>query len=275
MKIIAVGEFLIDLIDHKQQYRTIEPGGSSWNILYRLSSFQDNCYAVGFAGDDEYGHIALKQYTNIDTTHSFLLDNYKTKYVHYLLDGKVECPNHGQARSNEGSDRVVEILEKVVDKDSICVLDELNQHSSKYMKNINQLGGMIALDLGFLGRIEDISRDEITEFEKANIIYLQINRKVVNKVLEVFNVKSIQELIKNSNIQLAVITNGSGDMEVLTTTYSGMHPVNSVELVNDVGAGDAFFASMVDCCINGIDIHQAVNISSLFAVNVLNKKVGR
>ncbi|MFA5803137.1 MAG: carbohydrate kinase [Melioribacteraceae bacterium] len=272
LRVTAIGEILYDIYPDKKRL-----GGAPFNFIYHIWKILGKANFVSSVGNDENGKEMLSYLNSIgfNTKHIYIDKKYLTGTVQVKLSEdrtpqftiSPEC-SYDYITMN---DSIKELIEKETD----------------------------LLYFGTLSTRSDISRDTIQSlFEKPQLKYfcdlnlrhnfytkelikqtlltcnvLKINQDELDKLkqlfdLQRFNNRAIEQLIKEFDIDLIGLTLGEKGAELYTKSETNHYKAEIVNVVDTLGAGDAFAAILCIGYLNNMPIAEINKLANEFAAEV-------
>lgn len=259
--IVGIGEILWDVFPGGKV-----PGGAPANFAYHVSQLGLNGCVVSAVGDDALGQ-ELRQ----------LLQDKKLAELIEIVDFPTGTV---QVSLSENGIPQYEIMEQVA-WDNIPFTSKLKTIASQTM----------AVCFGSLAQRDAVSRATVNAFLKAlpadslkifdvnlrqhyydykllsdslsicNI--LKINDEELEVVSRLFELKEeteteqVRELLSNYGLSVVILTRGSEGSFIFTPDSTSFLPTPIVEIVDTVGAGDAFTAGFVASLLKGKSIEES------------------
>lgn len=256
---VSHGDIILDKIyDCNLNLLKQDGGGCNWNDLYNLASMGEKCYALGSAGNDEEGQIAInslkKLGINVDGIN---IEDKQTSVMNIIMPNKeIEDNNilHSWYSPTTNkltfhfSDNMPTVLPKELeDKEIYIILDKFMPINLEFINNVKNK--KVCLDVGHIRFFEHFTKQYLISFFKtAN--YIQLNESVIDMLYERLNICSESELFNLLNLDLLVLTKGKRGA-TFTFKDNGLirtidkAPQTVVKAIDTSGAGDAFFSTMV------------------------------
>lgn len=257
---VSHGDIILDKVyDGDLNLIKEDGGGSNWNSLYNLSYMGEKCYAIGTAGNDREGDIAISSLANYGVDTSFIKrENYSTCVMNIIIPKKTGLGDDSIIHSwyspitNKRTlffrdDLPTTIPEEISNNEVYVLLDKFEQINLDFINNIPNK--KVCLDIGHVRFIEHFSKQYLTSFFKnANLV--QLNNNVSELLFERLQVKDELELFNLLDLDLLVVTKGKKGASFIfkeNTTLKCIEKSPDViaEVVDSSGAGDAFFATVI------------------------------
>lgn len=256
---VSHGDIILDKIyDCNLNLLKQDGGGCNWNDLYNLASMGEKCYALGSAGNDEEGQIAInslkKLGINVDGIN---IEDKQTSVMNIIMPNKEIGDNNilhswyspiTNKLTFHFSDNMPTVLPKELeDKEIYIILDKFMPINLEFINNVKNK--KVCLDVGHIRFFEHFTKQYLISFFKtAN--YMQLNESVIDMLYERLNIRSESELFNLLNLDLLVLTKGKRGA-TFTFKDNGLirtidkAPQTVVKAIDTSGAGDAFFSTMV------------------------------
>ncbi len=281
MKVISIGDLVLDYVYKDSKLLGVNGGMSSHNIIANLASMGINTSVIGVCGDDSAGEISIKSLNDlkVDTTNIHKLDNINTRCFHINMTAngftsKKRCPICNKKHWYDESKIVINDVLKNISKEDILVLDNLNNINSEIIKMIEN---KVMLDLGQYYDLEKYSKNDIKDIFKRQFEIVNLNERVEKYILKLFDIENISKII---NSKLIVITRGNKGADFIINNKKIHKKLNEVSKeVDPNGAGDAFFSVFIyeylqnNQILNEDYIDNAFNNATKLTQNVV-KQIG-
>lgn len=242
MKVISIGDLVLDYYYKEGKLLGVNGGMSSHNIIANLSNFGMETKVIGACGNDIQGDIAIKSLDdlnvdvyNIDRfdvhTRCFHINN-----LEHSFTSKKKCPiclkKHWYENSLIESEKVL----KLINKDDILILDNLNLVNREIISKSNN---KIMLDLGQYYELDNYSDEDIKGIFKNKFEIVNLNERVEKYLVQRFD--NIEFIKAN----LIIITKGSKGADFIYKNKLIHKDIVSSKEIDSNGAGDAFFATII------------------------------
>lgn len=256
-------------------------GGATLNVAYHLNQLGCEIFPLSSVGSDELGKLSfkiIKDEWHCDTTGISVLDNVKTGVVDVKIDDTgdasyvIHTPAAWDYISIEKSSKNMSCQAFVYG--SVALRSSFNQQTFKDFLNIYK--GLKCFDVNLREGQNNI--EVVFEFlKKAD--FIKLNEDELIKVAHYLSIKFsdinvlVLQLIKLIGEKTICITRGEKDPVLYwqKRIYTGNSVI--VKVKNTIGAGDAFFSSMINSLINpNFDPIKALNQASLLASWVVTKE---
>ena len=272
MKIISIGDLVLDYYYLNDKLIGVNGGMSSHNIILNLKHLGHNVSVSGVCGDDAAGMLAIKSLSDekIDVSHIKQLNGIETRKFHvsYYEEGesfkfksKKRCPYCNKKSWYNESLIDINVIINILLSDDIVVIDNLNNSNIQLLSKIDN---KVMLDLGQYFEFEELSDDEVKEKLNYNFELVNLNERVSKYFVNRFKLNNITEIIK---AKLIIITKGKKG-----ATFYYNNTINNLDLkkigkeTDPTGAGDAFFSMFISEYIK-----NNYNLTDDFIVNSFNK----
>jgi fructokinase len=275
-RITAFGEILFDIYPCM---KTI--GGAPFNFIYHIKKLTGDGKFISSVGDDDLGKEVLNylKSNNISTDYILIDKNHTTGAANANLDEN-KIP-HWEIKTNcaydfiETNDKIIDLIERETDCLYFGTLARRNDISRNTLNKLFHKEIKYFCDLNL--RQDFYNADIlITSLYNANILKLNNDElKVVNGLLFKQNYDEVKlaELISSEyNIEMVCVTLGDRGAILYQNGISD-YCKNQVENVIDtVGAGDAYSSILCLGYLYGWDISKINKIASEFAAEIIQIK---
>lgn len=253
-RFVSISDLVADIYYDKNLKLIGADGGiTAHNIICNLKYFGFNTFAFGVCGNDILGKISIKSLNDCNVENDILIRNdIKTKAFHIrrvLEDNKYayrslkRCPFCNDKFWYEGSFINPEYIIKNIKKDDILVFDNLNDKNQFIIDNTNNIK---LIDLGNFKEFENLNKKEIIEKITNKFEIVNLNERVEKYLIEKLECTDSIGLFKIFNSRLLLITRGKRGNEFIFNNKRFIFPLKEViEEVDDSGAGDAFFSTII------------------------------
>ena len=273
--VVGIGELLWDLLPTGKT-----AGSAPINFVYHASRLGAEGYAVSAIGDDEDGVDILKELDKNSIQYLIEKVPYPTGTVKVDLkeDGIPEYTITERVAWDHMSPTsdAVDLAERA---DAIC-FGALAQRSIQSRETIQAILSF-APDTAY--RLFDINLRQ-HYYNKGLIeesLYLsnvlKMNSDEMNQLKELFGLSGTEDEIaiwfmEKYNLRMVVLTAGASYSTVYTPDEVSTLPIPEVEVVDTVGAGDAFSAALIMSLLNGGTLKEAHRHAVKIAAFVCSNK---
>ena len=234
-------------------------GGSNWNTLYNLSYLGETCYAVGTCGKDKEGDIALSSLEAGNVNTDFVRrDDISTSIMNIIIPNQSELGDNSIIHSwyspitNKRTlffrdNLPIELPEDILKNDIYVLLDKFETINFDFISNLKNK--KVCLDIGHIRFIEHFTKQYLTMFFKtANLI--QLNETVKPLLFERLQIQNEFDFFNLLDLDLLVVTKGKKGATFIFKEDNELKAINKepeviAKVVDSSGAGDAFFASVI------------------------------
>ena len=258
--VVGTGELLWDMLPTGKK-----AGGAPINFVYHASRLGAEGYAISAIGDDMLGKEIIEELDRYHIQHLIEKVPYPTGTVKvglteegipsYTISERVAW-DHIIATSN-----AVDLAEQA---DAIC-FGTLAQRSAQSRETIQAISSFAPTDAY---RLFDInlrqhyySKELIEEsFYLANV--LKANDREFAVLKELFGLTGSEKeaarwFIEKYNLRMFVLTAGASHSTIYTREEVSTLPTQQVQVVDTIGAGDAFSAALVIALLKGKSLEEA------------------
>lgn len=272
--IVGIGEILWDMLPSGKAL-----GGAPANFAYHAMRLGEEGWAVSAIGDDDLGREIMDIVGSKGLKNIISVTDKPTGTVEVELDGR-GVPTYNimedVAWDNIPFTPEMEVLASRAD--AVCFGSLVQRMNSRR----SVLGFVRAMRPDAL-KVFDInlrqhyySREVIEESLKLSDI-LKINDEEIRIVADMFclgddDVAACRSLIASYGLRLVILTKGADGSEVITADEVIPQSVGHVDVVDTVGAGDAFTAAFVVAYLRGETLAQAQRLATETASYVCSCK---
>lgn len=252
-KVIGIGETLLDIIFQGDQPSAAVPGGSVFNGIVSLGRTGVNVNFISETGNDRVGNLIL----------SFMRENgIPTEHVNVFPDGK--------------SPVALAFLNEHSDAEYIFYRDYPKQRLDVQFPKINEDDIVV---IGSYYALNPILRDKVTELldqarrERAivyydpnfrsahkneairlnptiieNLEYADIVRGSVDDFFYMYGMRDVDKIYRDKirfYCSTFLCTTGSGQISLRTASTTKEYPVEQLNALSTIGAGDNFNAGLI------------------------------
>jgi len=257
-KIIGIGETIMDIIFKDNQPTAAVPGGSVFNGIISLGRLGLNVTMITETGNDKVGQ-QIKE---------FMSDNgINTDYVCMYEDGRTAISLAYLNDKNDAEYTFYKDYPKArldvewpeINPDDIIMIGSyfvlnpvLRDKVKDFLDYAKEKGALIYYDINF----RSSHKDEAIKLYPTileNFEYADIVRGSTEDFDNMFEIKDPQEAYDNKvsyHCKTMLCTDADGDIRLITPNYNKKFPVNKIETVSTIGAGDNFNAGVVYALIS-------------------------
>ncbi|MGB0347314.1 MAG: carbohydrate kinase family protein [Balneolaceae bacterium] len=273
-KVVCIGEVLWDALPHGMFL-----GGAPLNVAVNLTNLGIDASMISAVGNDDLGEKTLNEIKNRGlNTESIQVNDYLTGLV------EVELNDRGVPSYVIHEDRawdnieVTEGAKTVLSSADITVFGSLslrNEVSKLAIKNLLAgFSGLKVLDVNF--RKPYYSKQLIEEL-LGHADLLKVNDEEIEEMAEWFGlesdyINSIPKLCEMFGISKAIITLGEEGSAYFAEGTFHHHSRFDVEVVDTVGAGDAFLSGVIFSLINKKSPKELLQFANALGAYVAGSK---
>jgi len=262
--VLCIGEALWDILPSGEV-----PGGAPMNVAIHLNQLGVKAPFVSCVGCDEYGNrlLAFLSQQGLDPSFIQKSNEYRTGLVTVILD---ECKNASYTICEPAawdSIRNSEALEAMAEESEILVFGSLCTRHEISRNTILRLLDIIPMSLLDINLRAPYHTREMVEPLLHKATMLKMNDEELDVVAQ-WHKKSFENtkdamvwMSEFYSLKLICTTLGQEGalLRVGDTLYQ--HPGYKAEVVDTVGAGDAFLAAFIAACIQGKSWQDALDMA--------------
>lgn len=269
--ITAIGEILYDIYSDKKRL-----GGAPFNFIYHIWKILGKANFISSVGNDENGKEILNYLNSIgfDTNYITIDNIHPTGTVKVKLDeNKIphftispEC-SYDFITLNERTNRLIE------ENTDILYFGTLTQRGEVSRNTLNSLFGKKIKYFCDLNLRHNFFTEEmiVNALEVSNVVKINYNEfeKIKNMLkLNSKDESAIERLSNYYNIDLLCITLGKEGALLYNRKEFSKYKTEVKNIVDTVGAGDAFAAILCLGYLYEIDLHTINKLANEFAADV-------
>lgn len=270
-KVTAIGEILFDVYP---EYKKL--GGAPFNFIYHVWKLTGNGKFISRIGNDDEGIeiLTFLQKQNFDTAYIQNDVNHPTGAVNVKLDeNRIPVFEIIKDRAYDFIELNKRLEELVINSDLFYfgTLAQRSEITKNTIQTLGKLSGKVFCDLNI--RQNFYSKETIHDSLKlSNVVKLNYEElELVNKML--LNVKGdlkerAQKLLNVYELELLCVTMGSEGAYLFDGNNFSHHKTEVENLVDTVGAGDAYAAMMSLGFLNKWSIEKTNKLASEFAAEI-------
>jgi fructokinase len=261
-KIVGIGEILWDLLPQGKQL-----GGAPANFAYHANALGAEGLVVSAIGNEPLGHAVLEELSakGLGTTYITPLDAFETGTVSVALDtqGVPQYTIHEDVAWDyiPTSPSLLTLANEI---DAVCY-GSLAQRSATTRDTIQAFlsatneSCLRICDINL--RQDKISTETVTPLLNAANMF-KLNDDELPVLQDLFGLngntkEQLEQLQEKFDLNLIALTKGAkGSLLVSTQESVEFQPQQSIELVDTVGAGDAFTAALIVGVLEGLPLQQ-------------------
>lgn len=264
MRVVSVGDLVTDFYYNNSKNIGVDGGKSCHNIVINLNKLGQDTAAIGICGNDILGEVSIKSLNDlgVDTSLIEMRDNIKTRSFHInFIDGdftsKKRCPICSEKEWYDDGEITFNFVRERLNKDDHIVIDNLCLLNREI---ISKCKNKLYFDIGYEAELENMTDKEIKDIFTRSFEIINMNQRVEKYLIKRFNNMDF------INCKLFIITRGKDGADFIYNGKTYNMKVKSVKEVDSNGAGDAFFASIINDYINnsfdpGKSFERATNLT--------------
>lgn len=252
-KIIGIGETIMDIIFKDEQPTTAVPGGSVFNGIISLGRLGQNVTMITETGNDKVGKMIKKFMVDngIDTSGVCVYEDGRTAISLAYLNEKNDAEytfykDYPKARLDVEWPEIN--ANDIVMMGSYFVLNPvLRDKVKEFLNYAKEKGALIYYDINF----RSSHKSEAIKLYPTileNFEYADIVRGSTEDFDNMFEISDPIEAYKNKvsfHCKTMLCTDADGDIRLITPRYNKKFPVQKIDTISTIGAGDNFNAGVV------------------------------
>lgn len=272
--IVGIGEILWDLLPSGK-----ELGGATANFAYHAFRLGAEGWAVSAIGDDLPGEEIISRLREKKLKTIIEVTDKPTGTVQVTLDD-TGVPSY-DILEDVAWDNIpfTDIMRDLAERaDAICFGSLAQRMNSRQtVRMFIQAAGAKALKIFDINLRQHYYGKDVIEESLQMADILKINDEELKVVKDMFGleggeVKVCRSLIDSYGLRLVILTKGEAGSEVITMEEVMTRGAGKVNVVDTVGAGDAFTAAFTVCYLRGKSLSDCQRIASETAAYVCSNK---
>lgn len=271
-KVTAIGEILYDVYPDKKRL-----GGAPFNFIYHIWKILGKANFVSNVGNDENGSEMLSFLNSIrfNTKHIYIDKKYPTGTVKVRINDdrtpqftiSPEC-SYDYITLNDADINLIENETDVLYFGTLSTRSEISRNTIQSLFGKPDIKYFCDLNLR-----HNFYTKALIEKTLLTCNVLKINQDELDKlkqffVIQQFNNRAIEQLIKEFDIDLIGLTLGENGAELYTKSETNHYKTEVINLVDTLGAGDAFAAILCLGYLNKMPIAEINKLSNEFAAEI-------
>jgi fructokinase len=264
-RVIGIGEVLWDLLPSGPQL-----GGAPANFAYHAGQLGAGVQVITRVGNDAWGHKILQRFEemNIDSSTVQLDEQLPTGTVNVVLNDGTPQFAINQNVAWDALFSSPEALEAARNAGAICfgTLAQRNQNAALVIQRLVAAASSASLRVFDVNLRQNFYSEEILKrsLEIANV--LKLNDHELSVLSLIFELKGdvnqkIEQLARRFDFHLVALTRAEKGSLLYQSGHWSDLPGRKMDLVDTVGAGDAFTAALVMGLLNRFDLEDIHRIA--------------
>ena len=263
MKIIGIGDLVLDVYMNEKEIVGITSGMSFANVIYNITrllkegkNIEFESIIYGVCGNDIAGNIILKELeeSGIQTKYITIKDKKDTRKFYIYLDENSNFvaskkKNYITKKESWYSTSMVkkDIPEELLSRENIYVLGSVSKNFRDIMDKIEEVEGKVCLDLGHIAAFRYISLSKLKEMLTRKYYIVNLNERVAKYLLTRFGYNEYKELKQIFLTDMLIITKGKEEIEIFVKDISYVLKNDNINYTekDPSGAGDLLFSHYI------------------------------
>ena len=263
MKIIGIGDLVLDVYMNEKEIIGITSGMSFSNVIYNITrllkedkNIEFESIIYGVCGNDIAGNIILKEAeeSGIQTKYITIKDKKDTRKFYIYLDENSNFlaskkKNYITKKESWYSTSMVkkDIPEELLSKENIYVLGSVSKNFRDIMDKIEEVEGKVCLDLGQTASFRYISLSKLKEMLARKYYIVNLNERVAKYLLTRFGYNEYKEVKQIFLTDMLIITKGKEEIEIFVKDINYVLKNENINYTekDPSGAGDLLFSHYI------------------------------
>jgi sugar/nucleoside kinase (ribokinase family) len=266
MKVIGIGEIVLDIICVDGDIYNYTGGGTVFNVLANISSSNYKLIAYGSVGDDIGGRYAVESLKSLGINTEHILyrkgkcrrayqNTINSNGVFQKTIGQTTCPICKSSLWDSSIKLKEDILDDIViNNNDIAIFDSIRKDKVDIARKLKVKGTKLFLDIGHISNLRYMSISELKNSLKLPFDIIQINGKVASFIKTRLKIANNIDFFKLLDLEMLIITNGEEGAHIFYNIDGKIGQTTISFEVTDIkdtrGAGDAFFAGIILSYLN-------------------------
>lgn len=264
MKIIGIGNLVTDYYYKNGKLIGACGGMTAFNIIANLSSNFET-YAVGICGNDKDGKIAIDSLKDLMVNTKYVSTSEKQTRCFNIniqekcIVSKKRCPICNRKKWYDNANKSIKLPKNLLEGgNTIVIFDTINEENLKLASESKENKCINAIDIGQIGILENLDRDNIIKILKNKFNFIQLNERIADFLIKKFSLKSTKKLNNIFSADMIIITYGKKGAEFIYNNKSYMYNLEKpTKELDSTGAGDLFFSVVLEHIIeNNFNINK-------------------
>ena len=266
--ITSIGEILWDVYPDRKRL-----GGAPFNFIYHVWKIHKRANFISSIGNDENGKEILDFLNgkNFPTDNIILDEDHPTGTVQVKLNEDKTPKFKISAECSYDYISLSDKTKKIIEAETeILYFGTLSQRSTVTRQTIQSLFNKNIKCFCDLNLRHDFFSKEMIEEALRTSNVVKVNSDELNKLIELFNLnsdhkKAMEQLNKTYNIDLLCVTQGGDGAMLYNGNELNSCKVETKNIVDTVGAGDAYSAVLCIGYVKNMDINKINKLANEFA----------
>ena len=274
--ITSIGEILLDEYENEKQI-----GGAPFNFIYHVRKLSGNVNFISAVGNDKEGKIILDflKKENISTDYIQIRKDKPTgKVIINLNQNKIPQFDIRENAAYDFIELSAEDRNKIQKESGLIYYGTLCQRNSVSQKTIHSLIKTKVPKIFDVNIRQNFYTRKILETSLKACSILKVNEDELNLICTIFLdtyppfYEKVKILMNKFKIKYLAVTKGDKGAELFSHSESKFCRTPKCNVVDTVGAGDAYTAILSLGIMNNIDLEETNYLAVSFASEVIKQK---
>lgn len=263
MNFIGIGDLVLDCYLNNDKIIYMSGGKSFANIVFNLKYLGNSSKIYGCCGNDNAGDICLESLNTIgvDTIGINRINKLTRKFhiygENYRVTKKSNPVTGIKTWYNSSQIDTEKILSSITPED-VLIFDNLCSSNLKIINNKFKTNDIL-IDIGYINSFKYLSKENITNILSRKFKIINMNERVEKFMLNKFQYTSVLNLKEMLKCELLIVTRGKrGSDFVANGNIYNKKVDNPTKEIDANGAGDMFFASVINDYYKGVRDYEAI-----------------
>ncbi|MBL1215517.1 MAG: hypothetical protein HND52_19275 [Ignavibacteriae bacterium] len=274
--ITSIGEILFDVYEGEKQI-----GGAPFNFIYHINKIAGNTNFITAIGDDEEGKEILQflKSSKISTKYVDIKSDIETgKVLIELNENKIPDFTIFDNRAYDYINLSKVEEDEIIAESKLLYFGSLSQRNKVSRTTIQNLANGSYQSMFDINIRQNFYSKDIIERSLTACNILKVNEDELKLISELFfdenegYYKTVKKIKEKYKIEFVSVTKGEEGAELFSNSGTSFCKSPAVNVVDTVGAGDAYSAILALGILHNIDIEKINFLAVSFASEVIKRK---